>query len=782
MKPTAPPAGPEPSAPRRRRLLLGSAGVAGALVVGWAGLPPRSRLGSADTLPPVAGEVGLNGWIKIQADGQVGLAMPYADMGQGVHHSLALLVAEELDVSPERVQLLEAPAERLYGNVSVLVASLPFHPRDEEAGQETQAVRLGRWLMHKLGRELGIVVTGGSSSMAEGWSVLRLAAATARGQLLGAASLRWKLPVAEFTVRDGVIWHGEERLGHYGELAAAAAVTRPGTVRYKPRAQWTRLGLAQPRRDVPGKCDGSARFGLDTRLPGLLFAAVRQAPMLGGAPGRAQVDELLRRPGVERVVRLGPIAGGTDGFAVVAQSTWHALQAARALEVDWQPAPGEPLDSAQILHRLRQATREAAASGGGHTFYQRGDAELALASASQRLEAEYRAPYLAHATLEPMNCTAQVRDGLVEVWAPTQAPSLARAVAARVAGVPEQQVRLHMTLLGGGFGRRLEVDSVGQAVRVALETGGRPVQLVWSREEDFSHDFYRPAGAALLQGGLDRSGRAVALRIHSAGDAVGPRWLARTLPELPTPEGADKTAAEGLFDLPYAVPNQHMAHVFTRSGVPVGNWRAVGHSHNAFFSEGFIDELAHAAGADPLAFRQALLRDRPRHAAVLALAAERAGWGTPVPAGRARGLALHESFGSIVAMVMEVSRGEDLPRVHRVTCAVDCGSVLQPDGVAQQVESSVVFGLTAALHGDIRIVNSQVQARGFDEQPLLRLRDTPLIETHIVPSQQAPTGMGEPALPPVAPALANAWFSLTGERLRELPLRPGAVGAAGPGR
>jgi isoquinoline 1-oxidoreductase beta subunit len=327
-------------------------------------------------------------------------------------------------------------------------------------------------------------------------------------------------------------------------------------------------------------------------------------------------------------------------------------------------------------------------------------------------------------------------------------------------------------LMGGGFGRRLEVDSVGQAVRIAMDTGGRPVQLLWSRAEDFTHDFYRPAGVAVLQGGLDRNGRALALSISSAGDAITPRWMERNAPWLAGPvDTPDKTTAEGLFDLPYAVPHQRMRHVATHSGVPVGNWRSVGHSHNAFFSEGFIDEMAHAAKADPLAFRLGLLADRPRHAAVLQLAADRSGWRTPLPAGVARGLALHESFDTLVAMVMEVTQQAGRPRVQRVVCAVDCGMVIQPDIVAQQVEGSVVFGLTAALYGQIDIVNGRVQQQAFADQPLLSLRDCPRIETHLMPSTRPPTGIGEPAVPPVAPALANAWFALTGQRLRELPLR-----------
>ncbi|HEX6363424.1 MAG TPA: molybdopterin cofactor-binding domain-containing protein, partial [Albitalea sp.] len=383
----------------------------------------------------------------------------------------------------------------------------------------------------------------------------------------------------------------------------------------------------------------------------------------------------------------------------------------------------------------------------------------------------YRAPYLAHAPMEPMCCTAQVRDGRVTVWASTQVPGLARDIAARTAGVPRDAVTVHVTYLGGGFGRRLEVDVVGQAVRVAMETAGRPVQLVWPREEDLAHDFYRPAGVAVLRAGLDALGTVEALTITSAGDACTPRWIERTMPTWSVPlDTPDKAVADGLFDLPYGIRNERIAHVATRSGVPVGYWRSVGHSHNAFFSESFIDEMAHAARQDPLDFRLSLLHDAPRHAAVLKLVAQKSGWGRPLPAGRARGVALHESFGSVVAQVAEVSRVDGRPKVHRVVCAADVGTVVNPGIVAQQMESGIVFGLSAALYGRIDIVGGAVQQTNFPTYPLARMADAPAIETHLVTSTRPPAGAGEPGTPPIAPAVANAWFALTGQRVRELPM------------
>lgn len=751
---------------RRRALLFSALGGAGALVVGWAVLPARSRLGSARLLLEGEGEVALNGWIKIAADGSVTLAMPRSEMGQGVHTALPMLAAEELDVLLSAVRIEPAGADAIYGNVAMLVAGLPFHPQEAEAEDGFGRIKASRWLMGKVARELGINATGGSSSVADAWDVVRMAAATARASLLGAASLQWKLPVEEMTVVDGVISHPSGKSAGYGQLARFAAATPPGTVRLKKHREFRVIGRSAARTDIPSKVDGSARFGMDVRLPGMRYAVIRMCPMLGGAPGRVDAKAALAMPGVERLVMLRAYAGATAGFAVVGKTTWHARQAALAVDVDWQPRPGGALDSRRIEAELEAAVR----SQQGHVFHEKGD--VAAAEAGGRLvEAWYRAPYLAHATMEPMNCTAQVRDGKVEVWVPTQVPQLAQAIAARVAGVAAEAVTVHVTLLGGGFGRRLEVDYVAQAVRIAMDCGGAPVQLVWPREEDQAHDFYRPMQVASLRAAVAQDGNVSSLRIKSAGDAISPRWLARALPALSGPvDTPDKTTSEGLFDLPYAFGAQRMEHVATRTGVPVGFWRSVGHSHNAFFTESFIDELAAVAGRDPVEFRLALLAHAPRHKVVLSMAAERSGWGTTLTPGRARGVALHESFGSIVAQVAEVSLRGGVLRVHRVTCAVDCGTVVNPNIVAQQMESSVVYALTAALYGRIDIEQGVVRQTNFPSYPLVKLAQAPVVETWLVSSQLPPGGVGEPGVPPLAPAVANALFALTGERRRSLPL------------
>ena len=753
---------------KRRTWILSALGATGALVVGWGAMPARSRLGSPDLMLTTPGDVALNGWIKIAADGAVVLAMPRSEMGQGVHTGLAMLVAEELDVPLLSVRLEQAGADSIYGNVAMLIASLPFHPLESEGEHQPTKIKLAEWMVGKIARELGINATGGSSSMADLWDPLRLAAATARASLVQAAAAAWKVPPNEITVRNGVLQHPSGHSAHFGQMSQAAAGSTPGHITPKSRQDWKLIGQGVARNDTPAKVTGKAQFGMDVRLPGMLFAAVRMNPVLGGAATDMDTQAALAIPGVSRVVALDAWGGGTGGLAVVAGNTWQARQGAQAVKLQW-PTPGaKAVETTRIqAHLLKALNTES-----GFTFHEQGLPLKAEQTAARRIDALYQAPYLAHATLEPMNCTAQVKDGKVEIWLPTQVPQMARAMAAHVAGVKEEHVTVHVTLLGGGFGRRLEVDFVGQAVQVALACQGAPVQLVWSREEDMTHDFYRPMHLAKFQASIDAQGEVSSLRIKSAGDAITPRWMARAAPHLSGPiDMPDKTTSEGLFDLPYGFLNQHMSHVATKSGVPVGFWRSVGHSHNAFFSESFIDELAVATGQDPLAFRLKLLKDTPRYAAVLQLAAAQAGWGKPLPKGRAQGIALHKSFGSIVAQVAEVSVDKNQIRVHRVVCAIDCGTVINPDTVAQQMQSSVVFALSAALFGQIDIVGGVVQQSNFPSYPLVTLSQAPTVETHIVPSTRHPAGVGEPAVPPLAPAVANALFALTGQRQRALPLK-----------
>ena len=752
---------------KRRTWILGGLGATGALVVGWGVMPARSRLGKPEHMLLTQGDVALNGWIKIAADGSVILAMPRSEMGQGVHTALPMLVAEELDMPLTRVTLEQAGADKIYGNVMALLGNLPFHPLDTHEGSKTRTVRVGEWVVGKVARELGINATGGSSSVADAWVPLRMAAATARASLLGAAATQWKVPVAELVVKDGVVSHSSGKSAHYGDLAKTAGGMAPGEVTLKDRKNWKLIGQGAPRLDIPAKINGTAQFGMDVRLPGMLFATVRLCPMIGGTPGAIDDKAAMSMPGVERLVKLDAIGGSTAGIAVVGKTTWHARQGAQAVDVKWQQRVQGALDSQQIEAKLHAALK----TEDGFTFFKQGDAVEVQGKATRVITAAYQAPFLAHATMEPMNCTARVKDGKVEVWAPTQVPQMARAIAADIAGVSIDNVTLHVTLLGGGFGRRLEVDYVGQAVRVAMDCGGKPVQLAWSREEDTMHDFYRPMHVANLSAAMDAQGNVSSLTIKSAGDPIGPRWFERAATILNGPfDMPDKTTAEGLFDLPYGIAHQHMSHVHTRHDVPVGFWRSVGHSHNAFFSEGFIDELALEAKQDPYVFRRNLLKDAPRYLAVLNLAADKAKWGSALPAGHARGISLHESFGSIVAQVVDVSLVNGKPRVHRVTCAIDCGTVVNPNIVAQQMESAVVFGLTGALYGKIDIKDGIVQQTNFNNYRMLMLAEAPVVDTYIVPSTRSPGGVGEPGVPPVASAVASALFALTGNRHRSLPL------------
>jgi isoquinoline 1-oxidoreductase beta subunit len=753
---------------KRRHLILSGLGITGALVVGWGLMPARSRMGKPSNMLPTEGDIALNGWIKIAKDGAVVLAMHRSEMGQGIHNALSMLVAEELDVPLSQIRLEQAGHDSIYGNVAMFVGTLPFHPLQSEGVDKPFVVQSGEWIVGKVARELGVNATGGSSSVKDAWSHLRLAAATAKASLLFAAASQWKVPLNEITVKEGVLTHASGKSANYGEFAKAAAGQAPQHVALKDRKDWTLIGKPSQRADVPSKTNGTAIFGMDVRLPNMLFASVVQVPQMGGTLVNLDAKEALAMPGVVKCVELASKAGSAPGFAVVAKSTWHAKQAADKVKAQWAQRAEGAIDTqrieAQLIEKLKTEK--------GFAFYEKGDADKAESSAARTIQAQYKAPYLAHATMEPMNCTAQFKGGLLEIWAPTQVPGLARAVAAKVSDVSEDKVKLNVTLLGGGFGRRLEADVVAQATQIAMALDGVPVQLVWTREEDMTHDFYRPMHVAQLSAAINTKGEVESLRIKSAGDAISPRWMSRVLPALSGPiDAPDKTTAEGLFDLPYGFANQHMAHVSTRMGVPIGFWRSVGHSHNAFFSESFIDELAFETKQDPVAFRLSLLTQTPRYAAVLKMAAEKANWGAVLPSGHAQGVALHKSFGSIVAQVAEVSMKEGVLRVHRVVCAIDSGTVVNPDTVAQQVESSVSFALSAALFGKIDIQEGIVQQTNFTNYPLVNLAQSPLVETWILPSTQSPEGVGEPAVPPLAPAVANAMFKLTGQRVRSLPLK-----------
>jgi isoquinoline 1-oxidoreductase subunit beta len=755
---------------KRRHFVLSALGVAGALGVGWALLAPRQRLSTREPLALAPGQVALNGWLAVGADGRIGIVMPRSEMGQGVHTGLAMLLADELDADWSRVAILPAPIDPIYFNQAVAADGLPFHP-DSQGWVKQMAGHLTAKTM----REIGVMVTGGSSSIKDLWLPMRQAGASARAMLVAAAAQRLNLPAAELTVAAGVVSHPSGKSATFGELAEAAAkLPLPDGVSLKAPAQWKLIGKPLPRIEAAAKGLGTAGFGGDATPPGLLYASVVMCPTLGGQVARVDSTAAGALPGVKQVVMFPGYAGGTAGVAAIADTPWHAMQALKKTVVTWDEAssPAAGFSSAAFMDQLAKTLD----GDEGFGYFKTGDVDAALKTAAKTISAEYRAPFLAHATMEPQTCTAQVKDGRATVWAPTQIPDVARSAVAQALGLKADQVQVNVTLLGGGFGRRLDVDFIAQAAVIAqLGGGGAPVQTIWSREEDMRHDFYRPAAVSRFSAGLDAQGKLLAWKNVSAGPSPTQGSLSRLfgLPKV----GPDKTSSEGAFDQPYGWPAARVGHVIVDSPVPVGFWRSVGHSHQAFFKESFVDEAAHAAGQDPVAFRAALLAQHPRALAVLQAAAALAGWGQPVPAApdgakAARGIALHRSFGSIVAQVARVSLDADKAiRVHQVHCVVDCGTAVNPNLIRQQMESAIVYGLSAALFGRIDVDNGRVLQSNFHDYPALRMNQCPAIQTEIIASTEPPEGVGEPGTPPIAPAVANAVFALTGQRLRALPLR-----------
>ncbi len=751
---------------KRRHILGGIALGTGALVVGWSILPPRQRLMPSEPLPAVPQQTALNGWVRIGEDDKVTIIMSKAEMGQGVFTGLAMMLADELDARWDQIGFEQAPIDDIYNNQSVVADGLPFHPDNHGAIK-----RFAQWMTHKTMREFGLMATGGSSSMKDLWLPMREAGASARAMLLGAAAHKWQLPAGECTVKDGVIAHPSGVSAKFGELAALAAQRpRPSSVSLKTPDQFKLIGHATQRLEGSAKTDGSALYTADFKPEGLLYACVRMNPELGAPMTSFDAAQAESLPGVRKVLAVPADKGSTAGVAVVAQSTYQAMKALRQIRVDWGHGPAQAFSSSEVQATLLQGL----ASDASHTYFEQGDADKALQSAAKTVQAQYSAPYLAHATMEPISCTVWLKKGEAELWAPSQVPDAARHVVADILGVPKDKVTMHLPLLGSGFGRRLELDFVAQAAHIAKAMPGQPVQTLWDRSQELQHDFYRPACVSQYTAGLDAQGQLVAWTHRSASQSIAADMISRLL-GVPG-GGPDKTTAEGAFDQAYEWPHARISHSTVKLPIPVGSWRSVGHSHQAFFKESFVDEVAHASGQDPLAFRLSLLKNHPRHAKVLQLAADQSGWGKPLPAGpdgvqRALGLALHESFGTIVAQVAEVSVVNREIRVHRVVCAADCGTVVNPDGVAQQMESAVVYGLSAALWGEITLDKGQVQQSNFHDHPILRINQAPQVHTHMVASDAHPEGMGEPGTPPIAPAVANAVFALTGQRLRSLPLR-----------
>jgi len=751
----------------RRRFLITAGVVGGAMAVGvWRFYRKRDHLSAPAGLKPGYRGAILTGWMRIAPDGFVVVQVPRQEMGQGISTALPMLVAEELDADMSRVRFEQAQVDPVYANATMFGDGVPFRPDDH--GWVAQLTRLSQY---KLGEMLGVMATGGSTSVRDGWEIMRRAGATARAMLVQAAAERFGVPAAECTVSASAVQHAQSgKRASFGELALAAAqLPIPSEVKLKDPASFKLLGKTQARLDLPAKVDGTAQFGMDVRLPAMLYAAIAQCPVFGGSVKSFDAQKAKARKGVRGVLALPASSTSSAAVVVVAEHYWQARSALAEVSISWDEGPNAGHDT----DAQRKRYIDLLATGSTRTYEVVGDTDTALAAPSRPLSADYFAPYLAHATMEPINCTAVVREGKsCEVWVGNQAPSLVRWIASKAAGVDSANVTVNTPYLGGGFGRRGEMDVVMQAVLLAKQLPGTPVQLIWSREEDIQHDLYRPMAAARFRAALDADGSIVAWHNRIVSQSCVGALTARLLPAAASDAMKDKTNAEGAFDLPYRMPNRRVEHVLTHEPVPVGFWRSVGHSFNAYFTESFLDECAHAAGKDPLAYRLAMLPAESRHRQLLELLADKAGWSAPVPTGVGRGVALAESFHSIVAQVAEVEVVDKVPRVRRVVCAIDCGFAANPDTIVAQMESGILFGLSAALYGEITVKNGRVEQSNYPSYDAVRLRETPQIEVHIVQSGiEHLGGVGEPGTPPIAPAVCNAIFAATGMRVRSLPIR-----------
>jgi isoquinoline 1-oxidoreductase subunit beta len=700
----------------RRSFLAASAVAGGGLMLSLSLPLGRGEAAQSEGFAP-------NAFIRIGGDGQVVLTMPYVEMGQGTYTAIPMLIAEELEVNLNQVRLEHAPPdEKLYAN--------PL---------------------------LGVQATGNSNAMRGAWKPLREAGATARVMLVAAAAKRWGVDAKSCRAHDGEVAHVPTgRRLKYAQLATEAAkMPLPAGVTLKAPADFKLIGTPAKRLDTPAKINGTALYGIDARPPGVKIATLVQSPVFGGRVKSLNDTAAKAVKGVRQVIRLD------DAVAVVADHMGAAKKGLAALKIEWDDGPHARLATADVAHELEQATL-----GSGAVAQTIGDVEKAMASATTKIEAIYQVPFLAHATMEPMNCTVHLRSDACEIWIGSQAMARVQAMAAKAAGLPPEKVIVHNHLIGGGFGRRLEADGAVRAVEIAKHIDG-PVKVVWTREEDIQHDMYRPYWFDRVSAGLDEQGRPAAWKNRFAGSSVIARWLPPGFKD-----GLDPDSTEGAIDLVYDLPNFHVEFVRVEPpGIPTAFWRSVGPSHNVFVTESFIDEMAAAAKQDAVAYRRALLEKSPRAKAVLDLAAEKAGWGQALPKGSGRGVSLQFVFGTYMAHVAEVEVSKDgAVRVHHVVCAVDCGTVVNPDTVQAQIQSGIIFGATAALHGEITLKNGRVEQTNFDTYQVLRMNEAPAIEVHIVKSMEPPGGMGETGTSAIVPAIANAIFAATGKRLRKMPV------------
>ena len=697
-----------PAGSTRRGFL---AGTGAALVVGFT-LPLSGRV-----LAATESSFTPNAWLRITPDNRITVICGSSEMGQGVLTAIPQMMAEELDADWNAVSVEQAPVSTAFNNPA-----------------------------------FGMQATGGSTTVRGHWDVIRNAGATARAMLMAAAAEQWKVPVAECRTAMGEVIHSSGKKLSYGALAEAASRQKPPEkVALKDPKAFKIIGQRKKRLDTVGKTNGTTQYGIDVNLPGMMVAVMARAPLPGAKVVKVDDTGAKAVKGVKQVITL------PSGVAVLASGYWAAKKGRDALKVDWDLGEKTGLSSAKVSAMLTEG-----ASKPGAVAKQEGASD---AKADRMLEATYEAPYLAHACMEPMNCTAWVKSDGVEIWAGTQSQGPVQGILSQVASVDPGKVKVNTMMLGGGFGRRFAPDFVIDATLLS-KMSGAPVKLIYSREDDMAAGFYRPASVAKFTGGLGADGKATLLKVGVGSPSIMAASGFMKIPE----SGVDSFAMEGIADHPYDMVNQRIDYGRQEPGPNVWFWRSVGHSQNIFFMESFIDEMAAAAGKDPYEFRRAMLDKQPRYKQVLELAAQKAGWGAPLPAGVFRGIAVAQSFGSYVAEVAEVSVGQDgAPRVHRVVAAVDCGMTVNPTIIERQIEGAIVFGLSAALYGKITLKDGRVEQSNFHDYPVLRSNEMPKVEVHIVASTEKPGGIGEPGTPPIAPAVANALFAATGKRLRSLP-------------
>lgn len=712
--------------PSRRVFLQRAAYASGGLVLALT-LPPLAAGPRAANVTAAKGAASqLNAWLRIGSDDSITIIVDRSEMGQGVYTALPTLLAEELEINLSNIKLVAAPVGDAYVNAL-------------NGGQ----------------------LTGTSNSVPDAWEKLRKAGAQARSMLIAAAAQKWHVSPSECHAADGKVIDSKGRTLTYGQLAdAAAKLPVPKDVKLKEASQFRLIGKPLARLDTPDKVDGSAEFGLDVRLPGMLYAAIAMSPTLGGKATSVDSATATAMPGVRKVVNTA------SGIVVVADHFWQARKARDALRITWDEGANAKLDNAAIWSTINNAAaagkgKSALVSQNVAAALKTGKTDEALKKAAKTFSAVYETPMVAHVTMEPMNCTADVKADRCDVYVGTQVQQVTQSVAAEAAGLKPEQVNVHTTLLGGGFGRRLEVDFVPASVE-ASKALGAPVKLIWTREDDMTHDAYKPPAREEVSAGLDAKGNLVAWALHITSPSITSRFD-------PTNKDPFDSVIEYVQNFPYAVPNFDLNFTRQEIGIDVGYLRSVSHAPNCFAIECALDELAAAASKNPLDFRLELLAGKPRHIQVLKTIAERANWGHPA-AGRHQGLAFMEGYTSQIAQVAEVSIDKGRLKVHKITCVIDCGQTVNPRIVESQIESGIIYGLSAALWGDITVRAGRVQQTNFNDYRVLRLNETPEIEVHILPSSETPGGIGETGVPPVSPAVCNAIFAATGKRIRSLPI------------